>query len=121
MALTHAPAPQPPPERISVLYTIGAPIVLVLDGALALLLGLVRGKLAATQDFTEAVAYTLGYAGCSLVFCFGIVLGLAAFIARSSSKPVRPLFLKIAFWSGLTWVPLILLLLGLSAALRSAR
>jgi len=121
MALTHDSAPPPPPERISLLYTIGVPIVFLLDGALALLLGIVRAKLAANQDVAEAVGYTIGYGGCSFVFCFGIVLGLAVFIARNTSRPVRPLFLKIAFWSGLTWVPLFMLLLGLSAALRSVR
>lgn len=113
-----APLLEPPPERIGRLYSYGLPVVVVLNAVLALLASVARVHHAHTLDLTETVAYVLGYAGCSLLFYFAIMLAAAMLIARATSRLLRPTLAKIAFWSGVTWVPFVQLVLVVSVALR---
>lgn len=108
---------QPSPEGVGRFYSYGLPVVVVLNAMLAFLVSVARVHYAHTLDLTETVAYVLGYAGCSLLFYFAIVLGAAILMARSTSRLLRPTLAKVAFWSGVTWVPLLQLVLAISVAL----
>jgi hypothetical protein len=113
-----APLLPPPPQSIGRLYSYGLPVVVVLNAMLALLASVGRVHYAHTLDLTETVAYVLGYAGCSLLFYFAVVLAAAMLIARATKRLLRPNLAKIAFWSGVTWVPFLQLVLALSMVLR---
>lgn len=100
------------------LYAIGLVVVGMLDAALALLLAFARANRAANENTAEMLGYTIGYTGCSLLFCLGMIAGAALLIARLFSKPFGPILLRTAFWSALTAVPFFLLLLFASWVLR---
>jgi hypothetical protein len=104
--------------RVGRLYSYGLPVVVTLNAILALLVAVARVHYAHTLDLTETVAYVIGYAGCSLVFFFAMMLAAAMFIARATRTSVRPILAKIAFWSGVTWVPLLQLVLAMSVVMR---
>ncbi len=104
--------------RRNTLYAIGLVVVGVLDAALAFLVAIVSAQRATTQDTAELVGYIVGYAGCSLLFSLAMIAGAAAVIGWMLKKPFGSMLLRTAFWSGLTVVPLFLLVLALSVALR---
>ncbi len=104
--------------RRNTLYAIGLVVVGLLDAALALLLAFARAHAAANQNTAEMLGYTVGYAGCSLLFCLGTIAGAALLIARLFKKPFGAVLLRTTFWSALTAVPFFLLLLFASWALR---
>ena len=120
MPTTQGPL-QPSTERVSRLYTFGLPVVVAVDAALALFLSGARALQASNRGWAEIAGYTLGYTGCSLVFCFVVIFVGALLIAKLTTASTSSVLLKVAFWSGLTWVPLFLLVLALSVALRHAR
>jgi hypothetical protein len=115
-------SPQPTAAPIGALYRFGVPIVAVFDAALALLVGFSNAHQVGGNDTLAAIlGYTVGYAGCSLVFFLAVIVGFATLVARSSNRIRRPILMKLIFWSGLTWVPICLVLLAISSAVRHMR
>ena len=112
--MTIPPPYRPPQERLGRLYTWGLPIVVLVDSVLSYLVASFRAQHAATRDSVETAAYTCGYASCSLIFCFGLALVVAMVMARVTGKPLRHTLIKVAFWAGVTWVPLFLLFRAVS-------
>lgn len=117
MTASTTESPRPASSR-NTLYAIGLAVVGLLDAALALLLAFARAHAAANQNTAEMLGYTVGYMGCSLLFCLGMIAGAALLISRLFQKPFGPVLLRTAFWSALTAVPFFLLLLFASWALR---
>ena len=116
--MTLATASARPAPRRDTLYAIGLAVVATIDAALALLLAFARANAAANENTAEMLGYTVGYGGCSLLFCLTLVAGAAFLIAWMFKKPFGHVLLRTAFWSALTAVPFFLLVLFASWALR---
>ena len=109
-------SPRPASSR-NTLYAIGLAAVGIIDAALALLLAFARAN-AAAESTAEMLGYTVGYGGCSLLFCLAMIAGASFMIAWMFKKPFGHVLLRTTFWSALTAVPFFLLLLFASWALR---
>jgi hypothetical protein len=104
-------------RRIGPLYTIGLVVVLIADAVLAFGLALLHAGKYASQSAAESIGYTVAYGGCSLLCPLVTLVAAAALLARMINKPFGSTLIKTLFWSGLTLVPLFLLLLTASALL----
>jgi hypothetical protein len=113
-----APAPSASVRTVGPVYTIGLVVILIADTALAFALATLHAHKYSNEGVAESIGYIVAYAGCSLLCPLVVLTGIAVALSSLAKRPFGATLIRTLFWSGLTLVPLFLLLLTASALLR---
>ena len=116
--MSVAPVPSPSARPVGPVYTIGLVVILIADTALAFALASLHAHKYSYQGAAESIGYVVAYAGCSLLCPLVVLTGIAAALSSLIKRPFGSTLIRTLFWSGLTLVPLFLLLLTASVLLR---